>query len=235
MTASWLCSWPHSQYEHFRWYDVRLRSLRILSISSRFTPPVVLYHYTTQRGLLGIINCQQIWATHHQYLNDFREFVHAKEMSRCEIQKQAAPRDVTRIQHTLDGKGFEDVSIFVASFSEDPDSLSQWRAYGGPTSGFSLGFRAGQMILPPRLTIVKCIYEEDEQRKVIEALVTEVLNRLRRVPGRVDQGPYVDVFIRNALHQYALVLKHPKFKEEREWRIISAGRRSGTAAQAPLG
>lgn len=41
------------------------------------TPPAILYRYTTQRGLLGIISSKEIWATHTQYLNDAREFRHA--------------------------------------------------------------------------------------------------------------------------------------------------------------
>jgi hypothetical protein len=40
-------------------------------------PPDILYHYTTQPGLLGIIRTQEIWASHTQYLNDAREFRHA--------------------------------------------------------------------------------------------------------------------------------------------------------------
>ncbi len=37
--------------------------------------PELLYHYTTQEGLLGIFDTQEIWATHIRYLNDkTREF-----------------------------------------------------------------------------------------------------------------------------------------------------------------
>ena len=39
-------------------------------------PPEVLYHYTTQAGLIGIIRGAEIWATHTQYLNDRREYIH---------------------------------------------------------------------------------------------------------------------------------------------------------------
>ena len=48
-------------------------------------PPDVLYHYTTQAGLLGIISQKEIWATHTQYLNDRREYLHAIELVRQEI------------------------------------------------------------------------------------------------------------------------------------------------------
>jgi len=199
----------------------------VLNILSK-VPTLPLYHYTTQRGLLGIIKDRQIWATHHRHLNDLQEFVYAKRMFCGELQRRAQtdPSDtfLKRMQGALEGEGFENVNLYIASFSEDPDSLPQWRGYGGPAAGFSLGFRASEMALPRSFKMVKCVYIEDEQRTMIEALVTEILDRLRRIPGvaeGVDLGPYAWGFCQIGLQTYAPVLKHPKFKEEREWRIIS--------------
>ncbi len=47
-----------------------------------------LYHYTNQRGFLGIVRDKQVWATHTQYLNDRREFSHAVEPVAEEIRRQ---------------------------------------------------------------------------------------------------------------------------------------------------
>lgn len=55
---------------------------------------------------------------------------------------------------------FENVNLYVASLSEDPDSLAQWRAYGGPGSGFSLGLRTHGIVLPSEFRLVPCIYED---------------------------------------------------------------------------
>jgi hypothetical protein len=52
------------------------------------TPTHPLYHYTTQKGLLGIVKEREIWATHHQYLNDTQEFLHAQALFRDEIEKR---------------------------------------------------------------------------------------------------------------------------------------------------
>jgi hypothetical protein len=49
------------------------------------TPPPVLYHYSTQQGLLGIIRDKEIWASHTQYLNDVREFRHALDLVKEEL------------------------------------------------------------------------------------------------------------------------------------------------------
>src|SRR6267154_2871182 len=117
------------------------------------TPPALLYHYTDQNGLLGIIKNREIWATHHQCLNDTQEFLHAKDLIRNEIdnrRKTANPDSLSLLQtmrSALDGPGNEDVNLYVASFSEDGDSLPQWRAYGG-AAGFALGFRGSELVLP---------------------------------------------------------------------------------------
>jgi hypothetical protein len=38
------------------------------------TPPSILYHYTSQEGLLGIIKNGEVWATDISYLNDTKEY-----------------------------------------------------------------------------------------------------------------------------------------------------------------
>jgi hypothetical protein len=37
-------------------------------------PPDIIYHYTTQTGLLGIIENKELWATKIIYMNDSTEF-----------------------------------------------------------------------------------------------------------------------------------------------------------------
>jgi Protein of unknown function (DUF2971) len=188
------------------------------------TPPVhPLYHYTTQLGLLGIVQSEEIWATHHQCLNDRQEYLHAKELVLGEIEKRltTARRNerpvLEEMLSALDLPGHEDVNLYVASFSEQRDSLSQWRAYGAATSGFAVGFQCDRLVLPDGFILVRCIYDQTEQDKIVQAIVSEVLARSSR-PALFSVA---SVHLRLILHTLALTLKHPKFKEEEEWRIIS--------------
>lgn len=50
-------------------------------------PPPVLYHYTNQKGLLGILDSKEIWASHTQYLNDANEFRYAIKLVRKELER----------------------------------------------------------------------------------------------------------------------------------------------------
>jgi len=123
----------------------------------------------------------------------------------------------------------EGINVCVCSFSEESDSLSQWRAYGG-SSGFALGF-SGEVLeaATQRLNwhLAPCIYEPDEQRALVRALVEEMVEEnLSGEPLGAD--PEEDDFLKRLggnlradLNKYALILKDRSFKEEREWRIIS--------------
>jgi len=192
--------------------------------------PSILYHYTTQHGLLGIINNKEIWATHTQYLNDVREFRHATDLMRKEVSSianeplfdQSALACLQPMREAL-RPGIESVNVCVCSFSEKGDSLPQWRAYGGPASGFAIGFSGAYLrqISEGLGWLVRVEYDEEQQRLLIRTLLEDVLeeNRKRRSE---EQGRYIPTQgnLVAYLNRYAPILKHKSFKEESEWRII---------------
>ena len=175
------------------------------------TEPELLYHYTTQQGLLGILKQKCIWATHIRYLNDtsegnivsqviFEEFSRryntAPLLQMLGMPTEKAVSVVEPVDEDALGQGTTMASwvtsqnVFVSSFSEKGNSLSQWRAYSERSGGYSIGFRpeylraVGERFLGSRAdgfsqgsdTLVRCIYyDEAEQRslkKEIEKLVS---------------------------------------------------------------
>lgn len=111
--------------------------------------PDVVYHYTDQKGLLGIIRGKSIWATDIRYLNDAAEFDHAiglalKLMPPAKELYQNEDRPLLeKLQDDLASMPkltFAFYGIFVCSFSAERDQLSQWRAYCPAGTGFSIGF-----------------------------------------------------------------------------------------------
>lgn len=116
-------------------------------VDSLLHPQGVLYHYTSQQGLLGIIDHGQIWASHIRYLNDTKEYFAGrsfieriasvmKELDHADDEAAKTVEDTLRLIDTLD--------IYVTSFSraEEGDSLNMWRAYARTLPGFSIGFDA---------------------------------------------------------------------------------------------
>jgi hypothetical protein len=192
-------------------------------------PPPRLYHYTTAKGLLGIIDKKEIWASHTQYLNDQFEFQHAVSLIK---EESVAMREMPEhdAQHPLldqMASSVEDrdsINVCVCSFSECGDVLSQWRAYGRG-AGFSVSF-SGPFLRgvsrKERFWLVKCIYEEADQRSLLRTLLNDVLgeNTQKELDGRGEEripGGNLAAY----LNRYAPILKHKSFAAEKEWRIIS--------------
>ena len=126
-------------------------------------------------------------------------------------------------------KGIESINVCVCSFSANGDALSQWRAYGGGASSFSIGF-SGAFLRETtdelNFWLVPVFYDESEQRTVVRTLLENVLaeNLERRAnPSEDDdllgQPPGGNLVA--YLNRYAPMLKHKSFSEEKEWRIIS--------------
>lgn len=198
-------------------------------------PPPVLYHYTTQQGILGIIDKKELWATHTQYLNDSREFHHAIGLVKEELRDlklNPSYREKGAFLNDMEKAlaGFGTMNVCVCSFSEQGDLLSQWRAYGGGASGFAIGFSGAFLrSVSDRLNfwLVPVLYDETEQRELVRTLLEDVLaeNLLRRADAKDqdDNRPHLPLGgnLLAYLNRYAPILKHKSFSEEHEWRIIS--------------
>lgn len=103
--------------------------------------PNVVYHYTSMETLLKIVESRTIWATNIRYLNDISERSHFLKVIKARIEQQ--PSSIAE----LFSSAFSDDSVrvfhdlpFVASFSHERDSLSQWRSYCPNGNGVSMGF-----------------------------------------------------------------------------------------------
>ena len=75
--------------------------------------------------------------------------------------------------------------------------------------------------------LVRCIYDESEQRKVVQKIIEHYAAKLfsgRRYVSAEAFGEAIGRESWNCVHQIGRVspqLKHPSFKEEAEWRLVS--------------
>jgi len=188
-----------------------------------------VYHYTNQAGLLGILTGPTeeyvtlpsvlMWATQIGYLNDREEFRHAITVMLEEA--SGLPEDTPGAE-VLKG-GLERVlqqptkaDAYVCSFSEDDDSLPQWRAYGG-TAGYAIGVDPNQahFNVSERTTFGPCIYREEEQRSEARKQIELLLASAER-----NDSSFLVNLARRAV-RFSPRLKHRKFEDEREWRLIA--------------
>jgi hypothetical protein len=182
-----------------------------------------IFHYTSQEGLLGIVNDKAIWLSSIRHLSDATEFGYALDLVRRKlIHKLGLERGPLRsyygsVLERLDG--IEYMTLLVGSFSESADLLSQWRAYTPSGIGFSIGFEYDHlksMAEKQGFNILKCIYDQSEHERILEDLVNLGSTLIE---GENCDKAVVGLFV--GLFKYAPALKDPSFFEEQEWRVVS--------------
>lgn len=197
--------------------------------------PEELFHYTSQGGLLGIFSSDSLWTTNISHLNDSQEFQLALNQTRellLERRKSNSTEQekIDCLLHNIET--IRDMYVFVGSLSQKRDLLSQWRAYGGGVSGFSIGFNTDNLVAKAEeqgFFLVKCIYDPKEQKHFISELINESLAEdFNVIPGYISPDmprtyhvlPIGGDFWKK-LASLAPIIKHQSFEEEAEWRLIS--------------
>lgn len=164
-------------------------------------PEGLLYHYTDQKGLLGILESKSIWATHVRHLNDISEFTlgwnRSWEKLLCLVgesdyeYKDQLQRVYSRFRNVISNSPGHS-AYYVWCLTDDKaadtehrdfegDRLSQWRGYSGAGNGFSLGFDASELETCFNATtkvvcrLGRCIYDEEKQNAHIEDLAAKHL------------------------------------------------------------
>lgn len=200
-------------------------------------PPEHLYHYTTLEGAAGIMSSQSLRLTHIRYLNDTSELSHGMRAFRTAALERAKEVSDSRARQFLEKaahqvQSMENINICVASFCDAPNLLSQWRGYGRTGGAVALGFATRILdvsLLQGHTQLWKCIYDQHDQRIISFELVDLLLNSYKAVDGPSLKAAEWERSERNLIGFFnttflrvAPMLKNPHFKEEREWRIISA-------------
>lgn len=196
------------------------------------TPTRPLYHYTLHSGLLGIIKNKNIWASSIHYLNDASEFSHAVDLMKYEIsvyQGKASTKMVDFLNKAE--KALQDIrttNLFVCSFSENGDLLSQWRGYCPNGKGYSIGFNYSHLTQPMKkqhFKLGKCIYKQNEQTSIISAILNDTVSRFNDTiglyPNDKETQKLINNFVKKVI-QVSPLIKNESFSEENEWRLISA-------------
>lgn len=181
-----------------------------------------IYHYTSIAGFLGIVEAKAFHASDIYYMNDAAEISHAAELAESIIKTQKSngklPAEIANafLKALYDSQY---AKIFGISFSQERDALSQWRGYG---SGAGIAFcfspqKASKLASFNGMTLVKCVYDLAEQLRFLENLVSTVAEAKS---SDVTFENISKIFMKNFC-TLASRIKHPAFREENEWRMLS--------------
>jgi hypothetical protein len=202
-------------------------------------PPGMLWHYTNAAGFLGIFRSGKLWATNTDYLNDASEMRYARRLVWQAVENMRSSIRI-REEHEMLSLFLQCIGnnatrpVFVTSFSAEKNELSQWRAYGGSTGSFALGFNSAQLVAAigtntvTRFGLYKCLYDEAQGASLCQQVATNLLEDFRNLRATSGTGvlPYNEMldFVHESvriLDTLAPLIKHPDFIKESEWRLVS--------------
>ncbi len=199
--------------------------------------PQIIYHYTDDIGLRGILESGQLWLTDAFNLNDPSElrpgFSHAVDILNRKADDELSKTFAEQFAAFGSQGGIEkSAHYFICSFSSCGDDLGQWRAYADKGRGYALGFD-GQalqdafMAMHPSNRTSPITYQDDQlldiQGKIIEQIFDLIiLPRKRRLERCVFHRYMRELLVsltRRALLA-ALLFKHQAYENEKEHRFL---------------
>jgi hypothetical protein len=208
-------------------------------------PGPTIYHYTTASGVRGILSSGAIYLTDAFFLNDKSELSYGRDLV-LEVLTERRDAAVGVLQQFFAtgisafdpfGEGPFQLAYYVASFCENGNLLSQWRAYGGGGAGYALGF-ASEPLLHSRTKLLdqalpavlhRIEYERVNQRRLVEFAIDRCVQFLEADLQSADTEFRRDIVLSGWFGVLAIQLadlfpqfKHPMFSEEREWRLTLA-------------
>lgn len=203
-------------------------------------PPSIIYHYTDDGGLRGIIETGKLWLTDVFTLNDPSELRHGLEPAiklltpKYDDTKPEIKQFSDNLEAMLRGGPEEVAELFVCCFSKACDDLGQWRAYADNGRGFALGFDAEVLeqafvsaVPGPRRMTFPVNYGEDELREMHRKILEQALPLISMPRGRNLQREAINTYLSELLiylslpiFQAALFFKHAAYSNEREYRFL---------------
>lgn len=198
-------------------------------------PTKTLFHYTSLQGLLGIVESRSLWLTEVHYLNDAAELRHLADLMDSMIRRrlETNTRDdqsiLLQLSEWLKLRMSHGPLIFVGSFSEEGNLLSQWRGYCPHGKGVSIGFYPDSLVDcagKQGYQVGRCIYDSDSQHRVAERVLDAMLTLASAQGPSNEKHPtqsYYDAFAEAEpiFIKIAALIKHGAFHEENEWRLVS--------------
>lgn len=204
-------------------------------------PPPILYHYTNDVGLRGILESGKLWMTDILSLNDPSELSHGLSHAVTILSGKAGSGPPESKLFAADfeemirlGKVQKSGDYFICSFSSAGDDLGQWRAYADNGRGYVLGFDANaledafirqagapiQKAFPITYSDARLI---EIHRKIIEQMFALIsLPRGRNLGNEAIKVYMADLYTVITVHSLhaGLHFKHEAYANEREYRFM---------------
>jgi hypothetical protein len=203
-------------------------------------PPDIIYHYTNDIGLKGILETGRLWLTDVFQLNDPSELSHGFEIaiialsSKVASAKPASKQFAQFVADCFKRMGIQgSAQFFVCAFSSCGDDLGQWRAYADNGRGYALGFD-GKVLEKAFFDSGNAdsfpITYDDAQLAKLDSAIIDAYFRLVDLEMILQSGAStVDIAVLCThltiyLLNVAIFFKHKAYENEKEYRFLQTYR-----------
>lgn len=188
-----------------------------------FKVPKVIFHYCDLNAFISILNNKKIWLSNSYLMNDtFENMWINRHLEWVRKKYKNYDKLIERIIRSY--KSNPEVP-YISCFSEEGDTLSQWRAYANDGMGVAIGFNtdffnhvtildnsspsASPIILSP------VIYENQIQQSLLQEIFDIVIQKYNT--GQEEDAHQIG---HTTLKRVSMISKNHAFKEEKEYRMI---------------
>jgi hypothetical protein len=209
-------------------------------------PPPLIYHYTDDGGLRGILESGQLWLSDIFNLNDPSELNHGVSVAMNVLNglvANHAPKSkafAKWLTSFAEQKGVQgSAHFFVCSFSSYGEDLGQWRAYADNGRGYALGFDAlalengfttGEKLIPNANLYAATFpisYKDTELADIHGQIIEKMLGLIslpyeRDLHSSAIASYSMDLsasLMQHIMHA-ALFFKHKAYDNEKEYRFL---------------
>jgi Protein of unknown function (DUF2971) len=189
-----------------------------------YAPSSLLYHYTSEEGLKGIVGSGQLWLSDLSTSNDPRDIHLGIETVRRIVEGILSEPslswkffDVSKLTDNVI-KYFNHSRCYTVCFTSHQDNISMWREYADAGRGFVIGFRP-RAISDMHGRIYRVRYIDETSDDQIRSAILDVLDaRLYSSNDDVFRA----VSISTGLISIVASIKHNTWSYENEVRLTLA-------------
>lgn len=180
----------------------------------------IIYHYCSVESFSAIIQNKTLWLSSVYNLNDYKEIHWIKDKIFKKIKTSITKDNFTKYKNFEELYSNQLPNVYIASFSEGSDLLSQWRAYANDGYGVAIGFNSDYFKENKLVQTSSVLYDEEEQEKQIDL----ILKPLEEIDDNIDieSLEFSETFkeIITDINNLSAKSKNELFKEEQEVRLI---------------
>lgn len=190
------------------------------------------YYYCSINTFLNIIKNREIYLSDPLKMNDSSEIkwylnklneeqkIRPDSIFNAMKKRSGLEFSFEELKDTLESYGQN--SIYISCFSEEPDLLSQWRAYADDGRGVAIGFTLENLVEYDNFFLEKIIYTDEVVYDSLENDVEVVADQISTIVSEnkiTSKNDKIQILIQELVPVLAKY-KNPAFQEEKELRLI---------------